>query len=74
MYSRYVRRAQWEAKLRRRGCVPLEGKGPLNTAEWWRAPSGPPFTVPIEPDGRCEYWALQKLCEQFGLEPPNRDD
>lgn len=50
---RYVHREEWERELRRYGCKPLEGKGPLNTAEWWRMPWQPyPFTVPCESDGR----------------------
>jgi hypothetical protein len=40
---------------------PLEGKGPLNSAEWWKTPWGRPFTVPAEADGRCDEWAFQRL-------------
>lgn len=64
----YLSRKEWEAKLRRWGCSPLEGKGKLNTAEWWRSDKGL-FTVPVDADGRCEFWALQKLCQQFGFKP-----
>lgn len=51
-------REEWEAQLRALGCRPLEGKGHLNTAEWWVAEmgGGQPgfvFTVPVEgPDDR----------------------
>jgi hypothetical protein len=52
-------RHQWEEKLRRGGCAPLEGKGRLNTAEWWKGPRGV-FTVPVEEDGTCDFWAIQR--------------
>jgi len=45
---RFLYREDWEARLRYYGCTPLQGKGPLNTAEWWQMPWGSPFTVPIE--------------------------
>ncbi len=51
-------REEWEAQLRALGCRPLEGKGHLNTAEWWIAEMGGDrpgflFTVPVEgPDDR----------------------
>lgn len=55
-------RERWEDELRKRGCKPLEGKGPLNTAEWWITPWKFVFTVPVEgPDGRCDqitFWAV----------------
>jgi hypothetical protein len=57
---RFLHRAEWEAKLRSYNCKPLEGTGKLNTAEWWQAPWGRPFTVPAEADGRCDEWALQR--------------
>ena len=64
----------WAAKLRRWGCEPLAGKGPLNTAEWWMGPKGP-FTVPIEgEDDRCEFWALQKICRLHGRMPSEFED
>lgn len=47
------------------GAEPLKGKGKLNTAEWWRIPGNPPFTVPVEDDGTAEFWAIQKLCEDL---------
>jgi hypothetical protein len=62
MILRWLTRAQWERKLRRHGFQPLEGKGSLNTAEWWRRPGEFPVTVPVEPDGRADFWAIQKLC------------
>lgn len=65
-------RSEWEAKLRRHGLKPLEGGGPLNaTLEWWQAPNGGyPITVPIEKDGSCDFWAIQKICEDIGKPPP----
>lgn len=48
----------------------MEGKGPLNTAEWWLGANGLPFTVPIEgEDDRCEFWALQRVCIANGRSP-----
>lgn len=46
----------------------MEGKGPLNTAEWWIGEYGP-FTVPIDEDGTCEFWALQRVCKANGRDP-----
>lgn len=43
----------------------MEGKGPLNTAEWWIGREGP-FTVPIEGEDQCEFWALQRICDLNG--------
>jgi len=71
--NRLLSRVDWEAKLRRWHCRPLEGKGPLNTAEWWTGPGGP-FTVPTEGEDQCEFWALQRLCRVFGLPPDVLDD
>lgn len=68
--NRLLDRDVWEAKLRRWGCEPLEGLGKLNTAEWWRGPNGYPFTVPIEHDGKCEFWAIKRICDDFGRLPP----
>ena len=57
-----ISRDEWEAALRDYGCKPLEGKGSLNTAEWWQMPwGGYPFTVPVDDDGRCDKWAFNKL-------------
>ena len=68
--GRFLSRVEWEAKLRRWGCAPLDGKGPLNTAEWWLGPTKHPFTVPIEGDeDACDFWAIQHLCRQFGDDP-----
>ena len=59
---RLLPRAQWEMGLRAYDCSPLEGKGPLNTAEWWRAPWGFLFTVPVEgPESHCEEQAFNRL-------------
>lgn len=64
--DRFLKRPQWEKKLREAGAAPLDGLGPLNTAEWWKAPGGAPFTVPVEDDGKADFWAIQKLCERIG--------
>jgi hypothetical protein len=71
--GRFLSRQAWQAKLRRWHCEPLAGKGRLNTAEWWIGPDRRPFTVPVENDGRCDFWAIQKICREFGL-PPLEDD
>lgn len=70
--NRLLSRDDWDAKLRRWDCQPLEGKGPLNTAEWWLGKIGP-FTVPIEGDDQCEFWALQRLCQIHGRHPSEAD-
>jgi len=67
--NRLLSRSEWEAKLRRWGCAPLDGAGPLNTAEWWRGPKYP-FTVPVDDEGYCEFWAIKRLCDDFGRQPP----
>ena len=43
------------------GLRPLEGKGKLNTAEWWVGPRGL-VTIPVEKDGACDFWRLQRIC------------
>ena len=70
MLRRRVARALWEAKLRSLGAEPLSGRGRLNSAEWWRRPGRPPFTVPLEEDGECDFWALQKIIHQQGGRTP----
>jgi hypothetical protein len=72
--TRLLSREEWETTLRRWRCRPLEGKGPLNTAEWWVGPNGHFFTVPIEGDDRCEYWALQQICRDFGFPPDSLEE
>jgi len=57
---RFLPRHQWEDKLRRMGFRPAEGLTKLNTAEWWIGPRGP-FTIPVEKDGSCDFWRLQRL-------------
>jgi len=56
-------RKDWEGQLRAYGCVPLEGKTKLNTAEWWRWPWPPhlPFTVPVDENGYADVWGFQLL-------------
>ena len=64
--DRWLTRTQWERKLRGLGAEPLAGKGVLNSAEWWKMAGRPPFTVPVEEDGRADFWAIQKLCKSLG--------
>jgi hypothetical protein len=45
----------------------MDGKGPLNTAEWWIGKNGP-FTVPVEGDDQCEFWALDRICRANGYD------
>ncbi len=60
--ARFLHRNEWEPELRHYGCKPLEGKGKLNTAEWWQMPwQAYPFTVPIEEDGRLLQSDLDRL-------------
>lgn len=66
MILRFLPRPQWEEKLKSLGAQPLAGKGRLNTAEWWRVAGSVPFTVPVEADGTCDYWALQRICQRLG--------
>lgn len=64
-------RDQRETPLRKLKCRPLEGKGRLNTAEWWVTPWGFLFTVPIEgPDDRCEFWARASLIDDIKQSKP----
>jgi hypothetical protein len=74
--NRLLSRNDWETKLRHWGCQPLEGKGLLNTAEWWIGPDRTrgPFTVPIEGDEQCEFWALQRICRDYGFPPEGLED
>lgn len=69
MIPRTLPRSQWEKKLRALGCKPLEGRGPLNTAEWWTDGHGYPFTISIENEaGDCDFWAIQRICRYLGHE------
>lgn len=63
--NKFLQRHEWEAKLRRNGCKPLSGKPKLATAEWWEAPGNQPFTVPVEEDGRSEFWAIDRLLKIY---------
>jgi hypothetical protein len=63
--NRVLSRPQWERKLRSVGAIPLEGQTALNSAEWWIVPGRVPFTVPIEEDGSCEFWAIQRICKEL---------
>jgi hypothetical protein len=63
---RFLHRAEWQARLTDHyGCRPLTGKGKLNTAEWWQTSWGHPFTVPVDAEGRCDEWAVQRLIVDF---------
>lgn len=62
--DRFLSRPQWEKKLRGIGAEPLEGRTVLNNAEWWRAPGRYPFSISTEPDGRAEFWTIQKIIAQ----------
>lgn len=67
--GRFLERAVWERMLRNIGAEPLPGVGNLNTAEWWRRPGMPPFTVPVEDGGRCDFWAFRRIYEAQGGRP-----
>ncbi len=67
--DRFLDRPTWERMLRELGAAPLEGNTSLNTAEWWRRPGAPPFTVPVEMDGRCDFWAFRRIYEAQGGRP-----
>ncbi len=72
----FLSRSEWEKRIRSWGCYPLEGKGPLNTAEWWRWPwpNSTPFTVPVEEDGSLEFWAFQRIKTDMARLAPNSWD
>jgi hypothetical protein len=71
---RILQRDEWERRLRHYKCEPLAGKGKLNTAEWWKAPWGRPFIVPIESDGCCDEWAIQRLIlDLLKMAPPDTE-
>ena len=55
-------RPVWEKTLRNLGCRLLEGKGPLNTAEWWITDWDFLFTVPVT-EGWCDQLSLERLIE-----------
>jgi hypothetical protein len=65
---RWVARDDWERKLRALGADPLAGKAALNTAEWWICPGK--ITVTVDPDGRCDFWALHRIIQQQGGDSP----
>lgn len=71
--GRFLDRPTWERMLRELGAEPLAGTTPLNTAEWWRSPGRPPFTVPVEDDGRCDFWAFRRIYEAQGGQPLSGD-
>jgi len=68
--SRRLPREEWEAVLRSYGCRPLDGKGKLNSAEFWRMPwQHYPFTVPVE-DGFLAQADLQYLIALISSSAP----
>lgn len=71
--GRFLDRPTWERMLRALGAAPLAGMTPLNTAEWWRRPGQPPFTVPVEDDGSCDFWAFRRVYEAQGGRPLSSD-
>ncbi len=69
--ARLLPREAWEARLRLLGCRPLEGLGPLNTAEFWITDWEFLFTVPVEgPDDRCGEAELGRLVEMINASRP----
>jgi hypothetical protein len=64
--TKFLSRPQWERKLKKIGAEPVQGATALNSAEWWRVPGKLPFVVPVEDDGSCEYWAIQRICKDQG--------
>lgn len=69
---RLLPRSEWESALREIGCRPLEGTGPLNTAEWWITEWGFAFTVPVEgPDDRCEQWSFARFLDDINRTRPD---
>lgn len=71
--GRFLDRPVWERMLRELGAEPAKGLTKLNTAEWWKRPKAPPFTVPIEHDGRCDFWAFRRIYETQGGRPLSND-
>ena len=68
---RRLPREEWEAVLRSYGCTPLDGKGELNTAEFWCMPwQSYPFTVPVE-DGYISQIDLDYLVALMGASAPD---
>ena len=42
-------------------------------AEWWIGKHGP-FTVPVEGQDQCEFWALRRICHANGYDPAHLDN
>lgn len=69
---RRLPRDVWESRLRSYGCCPLEGKTPLNIAEWWRWPwGGAPFTCSCDDDGWMEEWMFQGIMRDMAELAPS---
>lgn len=68
--SRFLSRPQWEKKLTDIGAQRVQTGTFINTAEWWRCGDGLPFTVPVEDDGSCEFWAIQRILKDQGAKTP----
>ncbi len=61
MIPKILSRPQWEHLLRQEGYLPWDG-GPLNAnLERWQLPQKPPYPVPVEADGSCDYWVIRRL-------------
>jgi len=58
---RFLPREEWEVQLLHYKCRPLQGKGKLNTAEWWRTKWDYLFIVPVENDGTCHQQDFQRV-------------
>lgn len=60
-------RSDWEAILRKHGCVPAaQGQcRKIQTAEWWVAPVKKVFTVPIDSDGYISQLDLEDLLREL---------
>ena len=72
--SRWLERNAWEAQLRTLGAEPLHGVTERNTGEWWKRPKGRPFPVPIDDQGRCDFWAFRRLYVEQGGRPLHGED
>lgn len=68
---RFLPRAHWEPRLRYYRSKPLDGLGPLNTAEWWTTEWGFLFTVPVEEAGCCHEEAFRRLVSDIIRTAPN---
>jgi hypothetical protein len=61
--GRFLPRPVWEDKLRAIGAVRVQDGTTFSSAEAWKRGKGLPFMVPVEDNGDCEFWALQRIIE-----------